>query len=116
MNAMDREPETNCQLGSFQAIWDAWDEAHDEMIAKPLSHFRRAVEIQFDELEAHLATGDRAGAANEATDIISIALNAMRWLGYRPDEVGAIAAARAERRMKGQASAILEKYQRDYGI
>lgn len=104
------------QLGPFQAIWEAWDEAHDEVTRKPLSHFRRAVEIQFDELEEHLRVNDRDAASREATDIISIALNLLRWLGYQPEEIDEIARSRAERRMSGQALAILEKYQKVYDI
>lgn len=104
------------ELGPFQDIWDAWQEAHDEVTRKPLSHFRRATDIQFDELEAHLAAGDRGAAAREVVDIISIALNAMRWLGHTPAEVGEIARSRAEHRMKGQALEILAKYQDRYGI
>jgi hypothetical protein len=104
------------ELGPFQAIWDAWDEAHDEVVRKPLPHFRRAIEIQFEELEAHLRADNHGAASREAIDIISIALNLLRWLGHQPNEIGDIARSRAEQRMKGQALAILEKYQRVYGI
>jgi hypothetical protein len=104
------------QLGPFQDIWEAWEEAHDQIVHKPLAHFRRAADIQFAELETHLAVGDREAAAREVTDIISIALNVMRWLGYTPEEIGDIARSRAERRMKGQALDILDKYQRIYHI
>lgn len=104
------------QLGAFGAIWEAWDEAHDEVVGKPLSHFRRAVELQFDELEGHLKAEDRAAAVREAVDVISIALNTLRWLGCKPDEVAEIAHLRAENRMRGQALAILDKYERLYGI
>jgi hypothetical protein len=104
------------QLGPFQAIWEAWDDAHDEIVLKPLSHFRRAVEIQFDELDEHLRVGDRDAASREVMDIISVALNLMRRLGYRSEEVSDIARSRAERRMKGQVLGILEKYQQIYGI
>ncbi|MFI2203579.1 hypothetical protein ACH47Z_22935 [Streptomyces sp. NPDC020192] len=104
------------ELGPFQDIWDAWQEAHDEVTRKPLSHFRRATDIQFDELEEHLAAGDTEAAAREMVDIVSIALNTMRWLGLTPEEIGEIARARAEHRMKGQAHQILAKYQERYGI
>ncbi|GAA2379830.1 hypothetical protein [Streptomyces carpaticus] len=104
------------ELGPFQGMWDAWNEAHDEITRKPLSHFRRAADIQFDELEGHLAAGDREAAAREVADIVSIAINTMRWLGYTPDEIGNIARRRADDRMAGQASAILNKYMRQYGI
>ncbi len=103
-------------LGPFQSMWDAWDEADDEIARKPLSHFRRAVDIQFDELEEHLARGDEQAAAREAADVMSIALNLMRRLGHRPEEIAEIVRSRAEHRMKGQALAILDKYERVYGI
>ncbi len=103
-------------LGPFQGIWDAWNEAHDEILKKPVSHFRTATEIQFDEFEQHLRDDKRQAAAQEATDVISIALNLMRWLDYKPDEIAHIARVRAERRMKGQALAILDRYQERYEI
>jgi hypothetical protein len=104
------------ELGAFQDIWDAWDEARDEIMGKPLSHFRRAVEVQFSELESHLAADNREAAAREAIDVISIALNLLRWLEYTPKEIGDIARSRADLRMRGQAHSILEKYKRLYGI
>ncbi|MFF0745167.1 hypothetical protein ACFYVL_32675 [Streptomyces sp. NPDC004111] len=104
------------ELGPFQGMWEAWDEAHDEVTHKPLAHFRRAADIQFDELEEHLAAGDSKAAAREVADIISIAINTMRWLGHTPEEIAEIARDRAEQRMKGQASAILDKYMDQYGI
>lgn len=104
------------ELGPFQGMWEAWNEAHDEITRKPLSHFRRAADIQFDELEGHLGVGDREAAAREVADIISVALNTMRWLGHTPEEVAEIARSRAEHRMNGQASAILDKYKDQYGI
>jgi hypothetical protein len=55
-------------------------------------------------------------AAREAADVISVALNLMRRLGHRPGEIGEIVRSRAEHRLEGQALAILEKYQRVYGI
>ncbi|TWP54259.1 hypothetical protein FKR81_01505 [Lentzea tibetensis] len=103
-------------LGPFQPIWDAWDEVDGEMKRKPLTHFREAVRIQFDELDAHLANGKRDAAAREVVDVISIALNCLRNLGYQPDEIADIARARAENRMRGQAAEILDSYQKRYGI
>jgi len=103
-------------LGPFQEIWEAWEEAHAEITDKPISHFRIATDLQFDELCEHLANGDRDAAAREAVDIISIALNVLRWLGHTPEEIGVIADLRAKRRLKGQSLAILEKYQRLYRI
>lgn len=103
-------------LGPFQEIWDAWEEVGDELARKPLSHFVRATEIQFEELQGHLDANDRGAAAREATDVISIALNLMRWLGLTPEEISAVARDRAEHRMKGQAPAILEKYRKLHGI
>jgi hypothetical protein len=103
-------------LGPFQEIWEAWEEAAAEITGKPLSHFRRATEIQFDEIQRHLAESNRDAAAREAIDLISVALNTLRQLGYQPDEIAEIARMRARQRMKGQAHAILAKYQQQYGI
>ena len=103
-------------LGPFQDIWDAWEEVRSDIAEKPLSHFRRAIEIQFDELDGHLARTDRDAAAREVVDMISIALNTMRWLGYDPAEIAAIAKMRASQRMRGQARSILDKYEDRYGI
>lgn len=75
-------------------------EADDEIGRKPLSHFRRATEIQLDELQEHLDAGDREAAAREVVDA----------------EINVIARDRAEHRMKGQASQILAKYEGQYGI
>ncbi|MFE7276911.1 hypothetical protein [Streptomyces sp. NPDC057623] len=99
------------ELGPFQGIWDAWIEVQEEMARKPISHFERAVQIQFDELRAHLAEGDREAAAREMVDVISVALNALRKLGYTPEEISEIAQGRAEQRMKGRAQEILDKYE-----
>jgi hypothetical protein len=106
----------SASLGPFQPIWDAWDESNDEITGKPLSHFRRAMEVQFEELQAHLDANNDPAAANEAADIISVALNVMRWLGHSPDEVIEIVRVRAAQRLSGQTQAILEKYQRLYKI
>lgn len=103
-------------LGPFQAFWEAWDEVGDEIRDKPFGHFPRAVEIQFEDMREHLDNADRSAAAREAADVISIALNTLRWLGYGPEEIAQIARDRAAVRMRGQTSAILEKYQNVYGI
>ncbi len=104
------------ELGPFQDMWEAWEEARGELLEKPIYHFRRATDIQFDELEEHLKSDDPDAAAREATDIISIALNLMRRLGYTPAEISKIAQSRAAQRMKGQTLEILDKYQHVYGI
>ncbi len=46
----------------------------------------------------------------------SIALNTLRWLNYKPEEIKDLVRKRAEQRMKDQALAILDKYWRIYGI
>jgi len=63
------------ELGPFQEIWNAWNEVDQEIKKKPIEHFRRAIDIQFDELEEHLRNNDRTRARREAMDVISIALN-----------------------------------------
>lgn len=104
------------ELGPFQGIWQAWDEAHDAMMEKPLEHFQVTTEHQFKEIRSHLADGDRKAAAREAIDIVSIALNLLRQLGYDPAEVAEIARDRADNRMRGQVHEILEKYHQLYDI
>ncbi|MFI5565627.1 hypothetical protein ACIA2T_40565 [Amycolatopsis japonica] len=103
-------------LGPFQDFWNAWNEVHDEIRGKAFEHFPRAVEIQFEEMREHLDNGDTRAAAREATDVISIALNTMRWLGYGPAEIAQIARDRARERMLGQTPSILDKYQSEYDI
>ncbi|ALG12747.1 hypothetical protein [Kibdelosporangium phytohabitans] len=103
-------------LGPFQDLWDAWDEADEAIRAKPLYHFELAVGAQFDELRGHLAADLPGKAANEAVAIISVALNLLRRLGYTPDEVAELTRARAADRMRGQTSAILDKYRRQFGV
>jgi hypothetical protein len=102
----------SAQLGPFQHFWDVWDASDDQIKLLPLSHFRRALDIQFEEVVNHLTAPlpNREAAAREATDIISVALNLMRRLGYEPAEVAEIARRRAETRMKGRTGEILEKY------
>lgn len=116
MEVPTKNPAEGPELGPFQDMWEAWEAARPELLSKPLIHFRRATDIQFDELEAHLRVSDREAAGREATDIVSIALNLLRWLGYTPEEIGEIARARAAQRMKGQTLEILEKYERLYDI
>ncbi|MBL7498889.1 hypothetical protein I6A84_41000 [Frankia sp. CNm7] len=106
----------NEDLGPFQPLWDAWEESHREITEKPLSHFRRVLEIQFDEMEAHLASDNRKGAEYEVIDLISVALNLMRWLGNDPASIGELARSRAENRMRNRTAAILDKYQSRYGV
>ncbi|MFE2279956.1 hypothetical protein ACFXAE_22520 [Streptomyces sp. NPDC059454] len=103
-------------LGPFQRIWDAWIEVEEEISQKPLSHFERATQIQFEELKEHLAHGNREAAARELIDVVSIALNNLRNLGFTPEEIADLAKSRADHRMKGQAKDILEKYRKNYGI
>jgi hypothetical protein len=116
MNADTDAENVDEPLGPFQAIWSAWNESDEAIKQKPLHHFQRAIEIQFEELEAHIAAGDREAAAREATDVISISLNMLRWLGYEPAEVSDIVRSRAELRMRDQTDKILGKYARLYGI
>ncbi|MFK0248412.1 hypothetical protein ACIQUM_27280 [Amycolatopsis azurea] len=104
------------ELGPFQDFWNAWDEVHDEICGKPFEHFPRAAEIQFREMRGHLDDGDTLAAAREATDVISVALNTLRWLGYGPAEAATIARDRARERMLGQTPSILEKYRSEYDI
>jgi hypothetical protein len=104
------------QLGPFQDFWESWNEAEDQIQKKNFEHFQRAVAIQFEEMRVHLENNDRRAAACEVADVISIALNTMRWLRYQPEEIAEIVRDRAVTRMRGRTNEILEKYQRKYGI
>ncbi|MDX3385378.1 hypothetical protein PV682_28475 [Streptomyces niveiscabiei] len=86
------------ELGPLQDIWNAWLEVENEMERKPISHFERAAQIQFDELRGHLEAGDDQAAAREMADVISIARD------------------RAETGMSGQARQILAKYEQIHHI
>jgi hypothetical protein len=103
-------------LGPFQAFWDAWSEVDEEIKGKQFDHFPYAVGIQFMEMNGHLKRGERMAAAREATDVISIALNALRWMKFEPAEIAKIAQDRARDRMDGRAQEILDKYRDTYGI
>jgi hypothetical protein len=111
----------NHALGPFQAFWDAWSEADREIKEKKLPHFSSAVAIQYDEMVGHLGGAEpdekakNYAAAREATDVISIALNTLRWLRFEPAEIAQIARDRARDRMHGQTHAILEKYEKLHG-
>jgi hypothetical protein len=103
-------------LGAFQEFWDAWSESDEKIKGKKLEHFSRSTEIQYVELGEHLERDDRDAAANEAADVISIALNTFRWMDFEPAEIAKIVRARARNRMRGQTHAILAKYEKQHGI
>lgn len=111
----------NQALGPFQGFWDAWSDADTEIKEKKLPHFSYAVAIQYEEMREHLERDDRDDVANryaaakEATDVISIALNTLRWMEFEPAEIAQIAQDRARDRMVGQTHAILEKYEKQRG-
>ncbi|UOX92448.1 hypothetical protein MUY14_18160 [Amycolatopsis sp. FBCC-B4732] len=104
------------ELGPFQAMWRAWDAVDEELKAKPLGHFERSIEIQFEEMREHLAAGDRDAAVREAVDVVSIGLNCLRWMGLDPTEVAEAVRSRTDTRMQGKTHEILDKYQRLHGI
>ena len=104
------------QLGPFQDIWEAWDEARDEICGKDIDHFQKAVAHQFVELKQHLKDHKREKAAHEAIDIISIALNLLRRLDYRPEQIADLARTRAHDRMKGKVLDILRTYKTEHDI
>jgi ssRNA-specific RNase YbeY (16S rRNA maturation enzyme) len=105
----------NLALGPFQAFWDAWSASDTEIKEKKLPHFSSAVAIQFEEMREHLEREDRYAAAREATDVISIALNTLRWMKFEPAEIAQIARNRARDRMVGKTPEILEKYEKQHG-
>jgi hypothetical protein len=78
-------------LGSFQGLWAAWNETSDVMLEKDIFRLRRALELQVDELEAHLYAGQTHAAAAKALDSIAEILNFLRRMGYTPEEIAATA-------------------------
>lgn len=105
-------------LGPLQAAYDAWTEVEEQVRSeKPLSHFLRVMEIQFEEITEHLAAGRRDKAINEAVDILSVTLNLLRWLGCsRAEDIAEAITARAQNRYAGRVQEILDKYQTMYGV
>lgn len=107
------EPSPPPVLGPFQYFWDVWEYADEAVKGKDFAHFPGVTAVQFVELAEHLADGNRLAAAREATDVISIALNALRWLGLRPADVAQLVDERArELAQPGQVHALLERYDR----
>jgi hypothetical protein len=99
------------QLGPFQKLWEAWDEADVEIRNQPLEHFELVIGHQLVEFKQHRDEGNNTAAAQEAVDIISAALNLMRWMELKPNEIADIAQSRAEDRMRGKTFEILKKYE-----
>src|SRR5688572_22034695 len=90
------------QLGPFQKLWEAWDEADVEIRNQPLEHFELVIGHQLVEFKHHRDNGNHTAAAQEVVDIISAALNLMRWMELKPGEIADLAMSRAERRMRGK--------------
>ena len=93
-------------LGPFQSTWDAWNVVDVRCKMQPRSHFPRVVELQLKEIEA--AWPDKAGVTKEVVDIISIALNWLRWLGFTDEEVAGVVEQRSLR--YSDPEAIFAKY------
>ena len=107
---------TQHPLGPLQGMRDAWDRVHDQVMAKPSSHFRISIGIQMDEVDKEIAKGNGSHAAKEMVDILSVTLNWMRWLGLSAGEIAHVIRARAADRYEGQAQNILDKYAKKFGI
>lgn len=97
-------------LGALQDLWDAWDPAHQEMLAKDPEHFYAAWRVQVDELRQHLRDNNKRAALNEIVDVISISLNFMRNMGCSPADVAELVRERADKRMRNRTAEILRKY------
>ena len=99
--------ETCCPLGPFQAIVDAWAPAHDRVMIQPVSHFPEVIRIQVEEALAESPKSLRQ--VNEIIDIISVALNWLRWTGLDDAAIADFVRSRAQNRYF-DPDAIFEKY------
>ena len=114
---VEKIPPGTAVLGPLQAMWDAWTSVQSQVKWKDFAQFAGTMDIQFEEALTHQTNGERDRAANEIVDCISVALNALRWLGYtQPEEVAELLRLRAITRYEGQTQAILSKYQKQYGL
>lgn len=104
------------EFGIFAEQQRAWDEVHEQVMAKDWVHFYAGIMLQLGEWAEHHAAGNRDKEIAEIIDIISYAYNALRWYGLSPTEVVAAAHQRFEGRYKGQTQAILDKYENLWGV
>ena len=93
-------------LGPLQAVWDAWDEVHALVMAQPDSHFAAAIQLQLAEAAAEPVET----RTKEVIDVISVALNWLRYLGHTPESTAQAIRDRAGYRYAGQSQAIFVKY------
>ena len=103
-------------LGPLQAVWDAWEPVTKGIIGKPASHFILTLVVQIAEILAALEAGDKAHAAEEMVDLMSVAQNWMRSIGLSDLEVAEAIVKRAQERYVGQAAKIMKKYEKAYGV
>ena len=95
-------------LGPFQDIWDAWEPVNERTMRQPVDHFDVSLRMQLDEIEVEDPKSIRT--TKEIIDIISLALNWMRWQGHTPGSIAALVKWRAETRYAPDPNAIFEKY------
>jgi hypothetical protein len=103
-------------LGPWQGGFDAWGELEGYMRTFPPDHFQTIILTQIIEVREQLALGDLEHAVREMNDIISVALNWMRSLGFSAEDIARIVRGRAANRYVGQVRDIMETYQAKYGI
>lgn len=103
-------------LGPWQDSWDAWSEVEEEVKTLTPDHFVITLLTQILEVRSALADGDKAHAAEEINDIISVALNWFRNLGMTPAGIADVARSRSHLRYRGQVKDILRRYREGYGI
>lgn len=100
---------------TIDILWDVWNPAHYRILEE-MSHprYRITVEEQLDEIDEHLANGDRRKAVNEIIDLISIANNWLRYMGYSPVGIKNLIKDRAITRYSGKWKEIFDKYEKIY--
>ena len=106
-------------LGPLQPIWDAWLPIAREINAQPESHFAATLRYQLVELDdaseqyrqsvnSEAEDACLAHYMDEVVDVISVALNWLRWLGLNDKEAAFVIRRRAKR--YADPMAIFAKY------
>ena len=106
----------NDDLGPLGDVWDAWTPATKTILKLPWEHFYSTMKHQCEEYYDHMAAGNSLGAAKECVDFMSIALNALRHLGYTREEIATLILGRVTSRYIGQTAKIIKSYQKRFGI
>lgn len=99
-------------LGSFVALWLAWDKSWPRTQTLDEDHFYHAIYHQLLEL----TESEVDHKPKELVDIISITLNWLHWLGYAPEDIAQTVMDRARTKYV-DTDGIIDRYEamRDRG-